>query len=50
MTLADIKQNEKLAEMALVKNTRLSVQPVREDEWIEVCRMAGMNGKTLRAL
>ncbi len=50
VTLVEIKQNEKLAEMALVKNTRLSVQPVREDEWIEVCRMAGLDGKTLKGL
>ncbi|MEK6216954.1 MAG: EVE domain-containing protein [Boseongicola sp.] len=50
VTLRDVKQNEKLAEMALVKNTRLSVQPVREDEWVEVCRMGGLNGVTLKAL
>ena len=48
VTLADIKHNPKLAEMALVKNTRLSVQPVRQDEWIEVCRMGGIEGLSLK--
>ncbi|MFV0662948.1 EVE domain-containing protein [Denitromonas sp.] len=28
-----------LEEMALVRNTRLSVQPVTEAEWRIVCRM-----------
>ena len=50
VSLSDIKANEKLSEMALVKNTRLSVQPVLENEWIEVCRMGGLNGKTLKSL
>jgi predicted RNA-binding protein with PUA-like domain len=40
--LADIKANPKLAKMALVTNTRLSVQPVQPDEWREVCRMGGL--------
>ena len=40
--LDDIKVNPKLAEMVLVKNSRLSVQPVLDDEWAEVCRMGGL--------
>jgi predicted RNA-binding protein with PUA-like domain len=28
--------------MALVTSMRLSVQPVTEDEWEEVCRMGGL--------
>jgi hypothetical protein len=28
--------------MVLVKNSRLSVQPVAADEWAEVCRMSGL--------
>ncbi len=43
VTLADVKGNPKLSEMALVKLVRLSVQPVREDEWLEVCRMGGLD-------
>jgi len=50
VSLADIKANPKLENMALVKNTRLSVQPVLEDEWMEICRMMGMDGKSLKKL
>lgn len=39
VTLADVKNEPKLAEMVLAKNTRLSVQPVTEDEWRTVCAM-----------
>jgi predicted RNA-binding protein with PUA-like domain len=38
-TLAAVKANPKLAGMVLVKAARLSVQPVRDSEWKEVCRM-----------
>jgi predicted RNA-binding protein with PUA-like domain len=34
-----------LEAMALVKNTRLSVQPVTDAEWQIVCRMAGLRVK-----
>ena len=42
VTLDQVKSNPKLSEMALVKNTRLSVQPVTEKEWEIVCEMAGL--------
>ena len=42
VTLADCKANPKLAQMSLVNSFRLSVQPVREAEWKEVCRMGGV--------
>ena len=48
VSLKDVKANPKLEEMALVANTRLSVQPVRPEEWAEVCRMGGMDPKTLK--
>jgi predicted RNA-binding protein with PUA-like domain len=38
-----VKANPKLAKMALVTSMRLSVQPVAEDEWREVCRMGGVS-------
>ncbi len=41
--LADVKSSEKLAKMSLVTSMRLSVQPVLEDEWLEVCRMGGLS-------
>jgi predicted RNA-binding protein with PUA-like domain len=31
--------------MALVTSTRLSVQPVRDEEWEIVCRMGGLDPK-----
>ena len=40
--LARIKAEPRLKEMALVANSRLSVQPVREAEWELVCRMGGL--------
>jgi predicted RNA-binding protein with PUA-like domain len=43
VTLNDIKANPKLADMVLVNNSRLSVQPVSAAEWKEVCRMAGFD-------
>ncbi len=41
VTLAEIKAEPKLAEMVLVKNTRLSVQPVTAAEWKLICNMGG---------
>ena len=39
VTLDDIKNDERLAEMVLVKNSRLSVQPVTADEWQIICAL-----------
>ncbi|HEY7551662.1 MAG TPA: EVE domain-containing protein [Hyphomicrobiaceae bacterium] len=47
VTLADAKASPKLADMALVKTARLSVQPVTPQEWVEVCRMGGLSEKDL---
>jgi predicted RNA-binding protein with PUA-like domain len=47
VTLADAKANPKLADMALVKTARLSVQPVTAGEWTEVCRMGGLSAREL---
>jgi predicted RNA-binding protein with PUA-like domain len=41
VTLAAIKAEPKLKDMALVKYARLSVQPVTADEWKLVCKMGG---------
>jgi predicted RNA-binding protein with PUA-like domain len=49
VTLADAKANPKLANMALVKLARLSVQPVTPEEWKEVCRMGGLSERDLLA-
>ncbi|MEC7491089.1 MAG: EVE domain-containing protein [Pseudomonadota bacterium] len=42
VTLADIKAEPKLAELALVKQSRLSVVPIGKDEWKRLCKMAGI--------
>lgn len=42
VTLARIKAEPRLADMVLVKNARLSVQPVDAAQWKLVCRMAGI--------
>lgn len=47
VTLVAAKHNRRLAKMPLVVSTRLSVQPVTSGEWAEVCRMAGIDAKTL---
>jgi predicted RNA-binding protein with PUA-like domain len=47
VTLVEVKENPKLAQMALVKSFRLSVQPVTESEWKEVCRMGGLKMKAV---
>jgi predicted RNA-binding protein with PUA-like domain len=41
VALAEIKSEPKLASMTLVKNSRLSVQPVTPEEWAVICRMGG---------
>lgn len=50
VSLKAVKANEALSKMSLVTSMRLSVQPVTEEEWLEVCRMGGLNGKTLKSL
>ena len=42
VTLDQIKADERLADMVLVKNSRLSVQPVTDAEWHAICAL----GKT----
>ncbi|MBL6427848.1 MAG: EVE domain-containing protein [Maritimibacter sp.] len=41
VTLDMCKNDPRLADMVLVNNTRLSVQPVTEDEWNIVLELAG---------
>jgi len=41
VTLVQIKADKKLSEMALIKYSRLSVQPVTADEWKYVCKLGG---------
>jgi predicted RNA-binding protein with PUA-like domain len=41
VTLEAVKAEKRLAEMALVKFSRLSVQPVTAAEWKIICKMGG---------
>ena len=40
VTLAGIKAEPSLAKMELIRQTRLSVAPVRDDEWRKIIKMA----------
>lgn len=42
VTLAAIREEPTLSGMVLVKNSRLSVQPVTAAEWKRVCKMGGV--------
>jgi predicted RNA-binding protein with PUA-like domain len=42
VTLAAVKADKKFADMALVKYSRLSVQPVTDAEWKAVSKMGGL--------
>jgi len=44
VTLAEIKAEPRLKDMVLVNNSRLSVQPVSDEEWRVVLEMAGEKG------
>ena len=41
VSMADIKKNEKLKDMSLLRISRLSVQPVTATEWKEILKMSG---------
>jgi predicted RNA-binding protein with PUA-like domain len=45
VSITAIKAEPRLKDMALVKNSRLSVQPVNLDEWRIVCEMGGLPPK-----
>ena len=42
VTLAAVKLEPKLKNMALIKLSRLSVQPVTDAEWTTVCKLGGV--------
>ena len=42
VSLADIKTNKKLSDLALIRQTRLSVVPLSERHWKIICQMAKM--------
>ena len=42
VTMAAVKADKRSTDMALVKYSRLSVQPVTSEEWKLVCKMGGL--------
>lgn len=50
VSLDDVKNTPELENMVLVKNSRLSVQPVEPDEWAMICRLGGLDPDTLKPL
>ena len=42
VTLAEIKAHPQLKDMVLVRNSRLSVQPVTAAEWRKLCALGGL--------
>lgn len=43
VTLAQIKADPRLVDFALIRQSRLSVAPVRDTEWAMLCAMAGIS-------
>jgi len=43
VTLADIKADERLQKLALVRQSRLSVCPIGDEEWRIICEMGGID-------
>ncbi|MEM7669660.1 MAG: EVE domain-containing protein [Pseudomonadota bacterium] len=44
VTLAEVKAEPRLSDFALVRQSRLSVVPVSEEEWALICEMSGYSG------
>ncbi|HVH80099.1 MAG TPA: EVE domain-containing protein, partial [Stellaceae bacterium] len=42
VTLTEMKATPALKNMALIRQSRLSVCPVTDDEWATICKMAGI--------
>ena len=43
VTLADIKADDRFEDLALVRQSRLSVVPISDDHWAALCAMGGVN-------
>ena len=42
VTLADVKGDERLHDLALIKQSRLSVMPIGDKEWGIICELGGI--------
>ncbi len=45
VTRAELKTIPELSEMVLLRKSRLSIQPVREEEWRLILRLGGLEGE-----
>jgi len=43
VTLSEIREEPRLGELALIRQSRLSVMPVSDEQWRILCAMAGIN-------
>ena len=43
ITLAEIKADERLSDLALIRQSRLSVTPIDDDAWALLCAMGGVS-------
>jgi len=48
VTLADIKADPRLAELALMRQSRLSVVPIDAKSWKIICAMGGVDGGSVK--
>jgi len=48
VTLKEMKQKPKLAKLAIIRQSRLSVAPVTEGEWEEILRVGGYSSASSR--
>ncbi|MDY0882264.1 EVE domain-containing protein [Dongia soli] len=44
VTLAEIKQTPELEDIALIRQSRLSVMPITAPQWKKICAMGGVKG------
>ncbi|TXH34022.1 MAG: EVE domain-containing protein [Rhodospirillaceae bacterium] len=44
VTLAEIKQTSELEDIALIRQSRLSVMPITAPQWKKICVMGGVKG------
>lgn len=45
VTLAEVKANPNLADILLVKQSRLSVMPISQPHWDRICQMGGLKSR-----
>ena len=45
VTLKQIKEDPKLQDIALIRQSRLSVMPISDDEWRYICELGGIADK-----